>query len=161
MTQVILLNYDYAPISIVSLRKALKLLVKERAEIVKTTTIKIHENFCIPKVIRLLKSVAFFFKRHLPFSKHNVFVRDGFHCVYCGKEMTDKHCTIDHVLPSSRGGKNDFMNTVTSCYSCNNRKNDRTPEEAGMKLLKHPKIPTLMDLIQIKFKDHDFSDLWA
>jgi 5-methylcytosine-specific restriction endonuclease McrA len=161
MTQVILLNYDYAPISIVSLKKAIKLLVKERAEIVKATDIRIHETLFLPKVIRLLKSVAFFFKRHLPFSKHNVFVRDGFHCVYCGKELTDKKATIDHIIPTSRGGKNDFMNTCCACYACNNKKNDRTPEEAGMKLLKYPKIPTLMDLIQIKFKGHDFSDIWT
>jgi len=159
-TQVVLLNYDYQPISLVSLKKAIKLIVKQRVEVVKSTDIKIHESLFIPKVIRLLKSIAFYFKRHLPFSKHNVFMRDDFHCVYCGTKLRDKDATVDHILPSSRGGKNDFMNTVCSCYECNNKKGDRTPEEVGYTLRKHPRIPTLMDLIQVKFKGHDFSDIW-
>jgi len=75
------------------------------------------------------------------FSKRNVFKRDKHTCQYCGKQ--GRYMTIDHVLPKSRGGKSVWKNVVTACEACNKRKADKTPEEAGMRLLVKPYRPNL------------------
>ena len=74
-------------------------------------------------------------------TRMGIFTRDGYTCQYCGKKKTSKNLNIDHVHPKSRGGKGTWENLVLSCIPCNNKKMDRTPAEAGMKLRKEPKAP--------------------
>jgi len=76
------------------------------------------------------------------FSRRNVYVRDGHRCQYCGKRFRSEELNIDHVKPVSRGGKTTWTNTVLSCVPCNDKKANRTPEEAGMRLLKEPHVPS-------------------
>lgn len=78
-------------------------------------------------------------------NRANVFHRDNYTCQYCGEWYGKNHygwLELEHILPSSRGGQNTWTNLVTACSTCNNKKADRTPEEAGMKLLSEPKKPS-------------------
>ena len=82
-------------------------------------------------------------------------VRDGFRCVYCG---TSSRLTIDHVIPASKGGKNNFDNCVTACQPCNNKKGNRTPNEANMFMKKRPYAPTISEFIRLKMKQLGVED---
>ncbi len=88
-------------------------------------------------------------------SRLGIFIRDGFRCQYCGKKLSYKNLTIDHVIPKSKGGKTEWTNVVTSCMPCNSKKGDRTPKAAGMTLIREPRIPSINILyareIDIKF----------
>lgn len=90
----------------------------------------------MPKVIRLIHfSIPDNKGKTLPLSKGNLYIRDKGRCGYCLKDLTLKSSTIDHVIPTSRGGKkHSWMNQVLSCRKCNEKKADKTPDEAGMKL---------------------------
>lgn len=70
-----------------------------------------------------------------PRNRHRVFWRDQWRCRYCDVQLTPEQSTIDHVLPRSRGGKSRQSNLVTACRPCNGKKDNRTPEEAGMTIV--------------------------
>jgi hypothetical protein len=76
-----------------------------------------------------------------------LYARDQHVCAYCGDVFNFRELTIDHIIAKSRGGKHNWMNTVTACKSCNQRKGDRTPEEAKMHLLYVPYVPTRFEKI--------------
>jgi 5-methylcytosine-specific restriction endonuclease McrA len=80
------------------------------------------------------------------FSKVNVCVRDHFSCQYCGEQLPMSDLNYDHVIPKSRGGKTTWTNISMACYTCNERKGNRTPEEAGMPLLSTPVKPKTLPL---------------
>lgn len=77
----------------------------------------------------------------VPFSRRNLFLRDNYRCQYCGIRAASDDLSIDHVLPRSRGGDSTWMNCVLACHRCNVRKGSRTPQEAGMRLLRQPSQP--------------------
>jgi 5-methylcytosine-specific restriction endonuclease McrA len=79
--------------------------------------------------------------RHVPCTKINILRRDGYECQYCGQRLTNATGTIDHVVPISKGGKHSWSNVVTSCVKCNNKKDNKTPDEAKMKLRCQPYVP--------------------
>lgn len=79
-----------------------------------------------------------------------LYMRDRNLCAYCGQIFPAYKLTIDHVLPKSRGGRNIWMNTVSACKTCNHRKGDRTPEEAGMPLIYVPYVPTIAEKFILK-----------
>jgi hypothetical protein len=79
--------------------------------------------------------------RTIKFSRKSVFERDNFTCQYCGHKKKKEELSMDHVLPRSRGGPSNFTNIVTACKPCNAWKDNQTPEEAGMALLKKPTAP--------------------
>lgn len=125
---VLVLNADYNPINICDGRRAIVLLLKQKAQ------------FISDKVIRLLEYIRIPFAKimsHRP-SRNMIHKRDGHQCQYCGSK---EDLTIDHVLPTSRGGLDTWENLTCCCSSCNTRKGNRTPEEANMKLAKEPKPP--------------------
>lgn len=80
-------------------------------------------------------------QNRIPLTNRTLFRRDQNVCAYCGSQFSNSMLSRDHIHPQSKGGENDWMNVVTSCHSCNKRKDDRTPEDAGMKLLYVPYIP--------------------
>ena len=88
---------------------------------------------------------------------HAVFTRDKNTCVYCGTKSSK--LTIDHILPKTRNGKTSFENCVAACFDCNTTKNNRTPDEAGMVLLKRPYHPTIADFLRLKFGNFDFGGI--
>jgi hypothetical protein len=159
--QVIVLNTDYTFLNTVSVIKAIKMIAKGKAEVVIENTKNAFKNFentvkfFIPQVIKLVKMVRMAFGKSVPLTKSNIFVRDNFTCQYCGKKFNkkSKSLTIDHVIPKSKNGKNTWENWVTSCNHCNiHVKKDRTPNEAGLTLLKKPVKPTIGEFIQLRSK---------
>ncbi len=136
-----------APHKIVSWQRAVVLVVLGKAEILEEydETLGDRVAFKTPAVVRLVKSGAAS-KQSVRFSRVNVMTRDGFRCQYCGVKKEMRELNYDHVVPRVRGGKTEWENIVTSCYACNDRKGSRTPEEAGMKLLRKPIKPKSLPL---------------
>lgn len=155
-----MLNKNYIPCYVTNLKHAFSLLFREAAyvldddsytydiwewlmlepdngeEYISTVSRKIR----IPRTIIAETDISPRFNRP-KVSRLGVFMRDAFRCQYCGNRFPPKNLTIDHVVPRSRGGRTEWSNIVTACMSCNIKKGDRTPEEAGMLLLREPRIP--------------------
>jgi len=152
MQKALLLDKNYVALSLVPWQKAVKLMVKGKAEPVDGSNIVrnvrgAESSFGVPSIIRLLVVIPW--KAHmgrLKFSRKNVIVRDGSICQYCGIKIGKSASTIDHVIPRSRGGKTDYFNCVTCCKSCNNKKSDKMPSEVNLRLLNKPKKPTFLTL---------------
>lgn len=146
MLPTLLLNQSYETISFISLRSLIKLIVKDKVEILSNwpnEEINWSSGYInYPATVRL----KYYIHRSPGFSKFNrraVFRRDMFTCLYCSETLSLNKATIDHLIPTSRGGKSEWKNVATSCLSCNNKKGDKTPEEAGMKLLYEPYQPRI------------------
>ncbi|HUW08247.1 MAG TPA: HNH endonuclease [Anaerolineae bacterium] len=141
---VLVLNATYEPLNVVSVQRAVVLLLKEKAQIVESTEAWIRaQNWSIPQplVIRLVYYVRIPHRLSLPLGRRTVLARDGFSCQYCGRQPERSELTLDHVLPRCRGGKSSWENLVAACRRCNGRKGDRTPHEAGMPLRSQPFAP--------------------
>lgn len=144
MSEVLVLNASYEPLSIVSVKRAIILLLKEKAELVEAAEAQLRaENFTFPRplVIRLVYFVKIPPRISLPVTRRTVLARDHYTCQYCGALPPRQHLTLDHVLPRSRGGKTTWENVVAACEKCNGRKGSRTPAEANMTLFTLPQRP--------------------
>ena len=142
---VTVLNASYEPLHNVSLPHAIRMLCREVAVVEEFEEGRTIGPFPYPKVLRLLKFVyikATGRSRTPRYSRLGVLRRDNHTCLYCGKPGT----TIDHVVPRSQGGPSSWMNAVAACRKCNERKANRTPKQAGMKLTYQPYAPTLFQL---------------
>lgn len=138
---VLVLNASYEYLNVTTLRRAVKLLYKKKAEIVEAvrgeSLFSIDCRHQMPSVIRMVYYIRRPFKE-VSLTRKNVLERDGYLCQYCGKAGT----TIDHVQPRSRGGKDSWENCVCACGPCNRKKANQTPKEAGMVLRSHPRKPS-------------------
>ena len=146
MDKVLVLNSDYTPLNVTSVRKGFVLVIKGKAEVIKQDVENLTSSvaeFVKPLIIRLLKYVRFR-TRGLKLNRKRIYKRDNNECVYCGSQ---RNLTIDHVIPRSRGGKNSWTNLVTCCRSCNLKKADKTPEEANMKMKFKPYEPNVFSSI--------------
>jgi 5-methylcytosine-specific restriction endonuclease McrA len=144
MSQVLVLNATYEPLNVVSMRRAVVLLLKEKAEIVEAAGAWLRAErtlLPIPLVIRLVCYVRIPRSFALPLSRRTVLARDQYTCQYCGEQPGKAYLTLDHVLPRSRGGETCWENVVTACEACNRRKGDRTPEEAHLPIPHRPVRP--------------------
>jgi len=149
MSQVLVLNATYEPLNVISVRRAVLLLLKEKAEIVEAAGAWLHSEqlaLPVPLVIRLVCYVRI--PRHfsLPLSRRTVLARDHYTCQYCGERLPKAILTIDHVQPRSKGGETCWENVVAACASCNRRKGGRTPDEARMPLMREPRRPRYLAL---------------
>jgi len=141
MTRVLVLNASLEKLHHVPLRRAIALLLAKKAELVEATgrrlrgaTIELEE----PAVIRLCRYVFVPFRAER-LTRWAIIERDG-HCQYCGTAVGPM--TVDHIMPRCRGGATTWENCVTACLRCNQRKDNRTPAEARMKLLfGSPRVP--------------------
>ena len=138
MGKVLVLNASYEPLNITSWRRAIVLLIKEKAEQIEHGSLFIYPNMPLPTVIRLRHYVHVPYK-DIPLTRRNILHRDGHSCQYCG--YSGDELTLDHVIPRSRGGGDAWENIVTACVRCNVRKGNRTPREAGMPLESKPSKP--------------------
>jgi len=144
MSAVLVLNATYEPLNIVSVRRAVVLVLKEKAEILEAAQAQLRaECFSIdvPLVIRLVSYVRIPRRLTLPLTRRTILARDHYTCQYCGAQPGKSSLTIDHVIPRSRGGKNTWENVVAACAVCNQRKGGRTPAEAGIRLRSQPGRP--------------------
>jgi 5-methylcytosine-specific restriction endonuclease McrA len=140
MSAVLVLNADCGPLHRVSLRHAVRMLFRQVAVVHEAEPDRRIGVYPMPTVVRLVSYVVTRWRhsRGPAWSRAGVLARDGRTCAYCGAGAS----TIDHVLPRSRGGANEWTNTVAACGRCNNRKDDRTPPEARMPLRVRPFAPT-------------------
>lgn len=139
MSGVLVLNAGYEPLHRVSVRHAIRMLVREVAVVEEAVEGESIGHFPMPSVLRLVRYVKLHWRKEKPkWSKKRLFARDNGCCAYCGKTAN----TIDHVVPRSHGGQSTWKNTVASCFKCNSKKGARTPAEAGMKLLIVPREPS-------------------
>jgi len=140
-SHVLVLNQDYQPLSICSVQRSMKLLFLEKAELLYDEPGKrirtVRNYYTYPSVIRLRNYIRIPYHR-IVLSRRNIMKRDRFECQYCGGY---NDLTLDHVLPRSRGGRDQWENLVTACNRCNVRKGNRTPAEAKMPLRREPFRP--------------------
>jgi len=118
-------------------------------DVVRTISFKIR----VPKVIVLLFYDRFP-KKEVKFTRQNVFERDKSTCQYCGRAFDRRELNLDHVIPRDRGGRMVWENIVCSCIECNTRKGNRTPDEAGMRLVKRPRRPKWRPSLVVSFSKH-------
>ena len=139
---VLVLNQDYRALTVCSVERAVILIHLRKAELVEALPNRFLRSpsvaFPWPSIVRLKMYVRVPYRR-IMLSRKNVLRRDRFRCQYCGRR---DHLTVDHVLPKSRGGKDSWRNLVAACTDCNNRKGNRTPEEANMPLRRKPFRPS-------------------
>ena len=154
MNRCIVLNADYTFLNTVGWKRAICLVMKGKTEVLKydeTRSIKCVDGSVmqVPLVVKLIKIIRMIYKNKVPFTKKNVLIRDNYTCQYCGS----KHeLTVDHMVPSSRGGPNSFENCIAACRECNNKKGRRTPFEASMYVRRAPYAPTISEFFRIKMK---------
>ena len=149
MNHVLVLNATYEPLNVVSVRRAVLLLLKEKAQIVEAAEAWLRSErlaLPVPLVIRLVYFVRIPRRFALPVSRRTVMARDHYACQYCGAQPGKTNLTIDHVLPRSRGGESCWENVVSACGPCNRRKGNRTPDEARMPLRCQPRRPRYLAL---------------
>ena len=157
--RVLLLNGStWEPLAVVSLTRAINLIIAEKAVIVEQTgefLRTVRSRFPVPSVIALRRYINVP-RRQAHWSRKGVLLRDNFVCIYCrvmpgslshNKVLTKDDFTIDHIVPRSRGGKDQWTNTACACYHCNHRKGSRLPHEAGLKMLWEPKTPRTSYLV--------------
>lgn len=149
---IILLNSDYTFLNTVSMKRAFRLIFREKVEVLSydnTVLCSIDARYKVPMVLRLVSTVSRIYSKRVPYSKKNVFIRDEFVCQYCGKEnLLGRDCTVDHVHPQDRNGKSKFENIVTSCQSCNTYKGNSLLSDTGMMFIKQgwsPYTPTFYE----------------
>ena len=158
----LVLNRNWQPVRVATVARALVLLWNETAQVVDPADYQTYdwadwsrfrprdnESFVqavrfrlrVPEVVTLtgydrLPQAA------VTFSRRNIFKRDRFACQYCGRQPGSEELTLDHVVPRAQGGESNWTNCVLACVTCNKRKADRTPEQAGMRLRRKPVRPT-------------------
>lgn len=153
----LLLNADYFPLRIISWQRAIVWSIKyDNNSNYGIEIIEYHKDkyiqgagdkiYPVPSVAKTLRYFNVH-NRKITFSRSNLFIRDKHTCQYCGKKFAASHLTYDHIIPKCRFQKEDkrlstnWLNIVTACRICNNKKGNRTPKEAGMSLINHPTEP--------------------
>ena len=146
-SRTLVLNAGYEPLAVVSFKRALILVMNEKATVVEHVDGEPvwarSQAYDRPAVIILTRYVRVPGGRSIPVTRRGVLRRDSHRCGYCGKSAS----TIDHILPRSRGGENSWRNTVAACERCNQRKGNRTPAEARMTLRITPSEPTWAEML--------------
>jgi 5-methylcytosine-specific restriction endonuclease McrA len=148
--RVLVLNATYEPINVCTVRRAVVLLLKEKAEVIEPSERELHSataTMTRPAVIRLVHYVKVPRDTHRrKITRRAVFARDGWTCQYCGSRA---QLTVDHVIPRSKGGGSTWENIVAACAPCNRRKGDALPRQAGMTLARSPRTPNPDIFIQV------------
>jgi 5-methylcytosine-specific restriction endonuclease McrA len=162
MEWTLLLNSTFEPLKVVTWKKAIIMVTLEKVEVIEEYDRMIRGvsfSLRLPAVIRLNR----FIKRKTPivkFSRQNLYVRDRGKCQYCGTPFEHKELTYDHVIPRSKGGQTEWTNVVTCCTACNLKKGGRTPEEAGMSLIRKPRAPIWIPLLPMSLGIKETPDPW-
>lgn len=138
--RVLLLNQTYEPLGTLSVARAVVMTLRDGVFVEEWDGERVlrsaRAEFRVPSVIRRRTYINIRRRREQSSMKRlRIYTRDKFRCQYCGAKGKASELTLDHILPRSRGGDNSPINVVTACLKCNNRKGDRTPDEARMPLL--------------------------
>ncbi len=152
---VLVLDQWYQPVTVTTVRKAVTLIWLDKVELIEHSDHVLKSptvTFARPLIIRLkqkLKSNAW---KRVQLNRRNLFKRDNHQCVYCG---SNENLTVDHVVPRCYGGKTTWENLVTACHPCNNKKDNKAPEEVGLHLRVKPKQPNHLLFMAQKTKLHE------
>jgi 5-methylcytosine-specific restriction endonuclease McrA len=162
MEWTLLLNSTFEPLRVVPWKKAVIMVMLGRVEVVEEYERMIRGvSFALrlPAVIRLNHFIK---RRTLPikFNRQSLYARDKGRCQYCGNPFAPKDLTYDHVIPRSKGGQTEWTNVVICCPACNLRKGGRTPEEAGMFLVRKPRVPIWIPLLTMNLGIEKTPDPW-
>lgn len=178
-SKVLVLNRSFLPVHVTSVRRAFTLLYQGVAQAVNEeyrlfdfatwadlsvavrddTVGMVGRAIRVPRVI-LLVAYDRLPKRRVRFSRFNIYARDHNTCQYCGERFSRTELNLDHVVPRSQGGGSSWENVVCSCFDCNRRKGGRTPEQAGMLLLRQPKRPEWTPFVLETFSPARYRE-WA
>jgi 5-methylcytosine-specific restriction endonuclease McrA len=159
----LVLNSGYEPIKVVNWRKAMILWFQDKVEVLEFHTISVSspsQTFRLPAVMRLKQYIRPYLSLSVRLSRQNIFLRDNHTCQYCYKKFSEKRLTIDHVQPLSKGGRHEWTNVVTACSLCNNRKGDKTPERANLRLLNQPVKPRWLPNRELELEDNRLPIAW-
>ena len=174
---VLVLNRSYLPIHVISVRRALSLMYRGLARAVdesydtfdferwRRAEIRPHDDWLgivggvmrVPRVI-LLAAFDRVPRRHVRFSRSNIYARDRHTCQYCGRSEGRGQLNLDHVVPRSQGGRTSWENVVCSCVRCNRRKGGRTPNQAGMRLIRKPEKPRWTSVAGLAGRRHTYPE---
>lgn len=149
------LNASFEPLTMLPLRRALRLVIDRKAEVLEVDDSMIfrseRRSIPAPTVIRLVRYVHVPRKYRRQVTNTFLFARDGYRCQYCDRHQRElrgrEFLTRDHVIPLSRGGGNTWVNVVTACSPCNNRKGNHLPHEVGMQPRTTPAEPNHVELV--------------
>lgn len=147
--EVLVLNQNYEPLNVTNAKRAIILMCLGKAIQVERDSRIFHSErltLHLPSVIRLSRYV----RRPVPelkLSRRSILARDDYVCQYCGERR--RELTVDHVVPRHHRGPHTWQNLVCCCMKCNNQKGNRTPQEAGMKLLRPPRMPRFTPYISL------------
>lgn len=152
LKKVLVLDRNYQAFTVVGAKRAICLVVSDRAEVINNSEEVMRSpnvDFCIPTVIRLVSYVFKWKNCKMKLTSRNVMARDGYVCQYCGSTKKSS-LTIDHIIPTSRGGKNTWTNMTTACFKCNTTKDNKMLSETNMKLRNKPYVPALMPILMLR-----------
>ncbi len=149
------LNASFEPLTILPVRRALRLVLERKAEVLEVDESRIFRSarheLSAPVVIRLVRFIHVPRRFRRQVTNTFLFARDHYSCEYCGRHRATlrgrEFLTRDHVVPISRGGDNSWTNVVTACSTCNNRKGSRLPHESGMQPIHRPREPNYVELV--------------
>lgn len=159
MRSALLLNASYEPLHVVTVRRAVVLVLSGKADVVSEADGVMHSERLavpVPSVIRLRYFVKVPYRAQLPLNRRNVVARDNGRCAYCGAHGD----TVDHVIPRSRGGEHVWDNVVAACARCNGRKADRTLGELGWTLRVTPYVPSGWSWLVVGVATHPTWEPW-
>ena len=145
---VLVLNQNYEPMSVCNVKRAIILVYLGKAEIIEEDVWSVQAatwSMPMPLVVRLCLYIKVPHKKVI-LSRKNIIKRDNHQCQYCGSRLGPM--TVDHIVPKKKKGTDSWENLVSACVACNNKKGNRTPEQAGMRLLRVPSKPTHLMFIQ-------------
>jgi 5-methylcytosine-specific restriction endonuclease McrA len=148
MSRSLVLNATYEPLSVVSERRAVVLVLSAKADVLHDTGATLHSERLtvpVPSVVRLRSFVHVPYQRRAAISRRGVFLRDGGKCQYCGNRAE----SIDHVVPRSRGGQHIWENVVAACRRCNTSKRDRYLHETSLELRRSPEAPCHLSWVKV------------
>ena len=140
MGRALVLNGTNQPLAVVPARRAVVLVLKDKAEVVRSDGLIFRSErlrLVAPSVVRLRYFVKVPYRAQAALTRRAVFARDHWSCQYCGRAAEN----VDHVIPRSRGGEHAWQNVVAACRRCNSRKENRLPTEAGLRLARKPFVP--------------------
>lgn len=162
MGEVLLLNVNYEPLNVCTMRRAMALLIVGKAEILHerdAPLATVRGELPAPTVLRM----RYIVKRPLPqlrLSRHSILARDGYVCQYCG--TPGRELTIDHVVPKWAGGPHSWDNLVACCRRCNLKKGDKTPQQAKMNLARRPRRPRFIPYLSLPtYLKAQRNDVWT
>ena len=154
---VLVLNANYSPMMICTAKRAICMDYLDKVEVLVNYEEKVHSpslSWDLPSVVKIRDFIRYD-NLSVDLNRKNIIARDEYTCQYCGKSKSP--LTIDHVIPKGKGGQDTWENLVVACKPCNQKKGDRTPDEAGMPLTRIPKRPNRLHYFQriVKEKQQD------